>query len=71
MRFVLTIAALASWNASTHAHSLEKKDPRTTHIDAPEFVRLRVTRVPHLNADSPLKPDNMDMASFDKAGKAS
>ena len=44
----------------------------TTHLELGEgVVHLRVTRVPHLNADAPLKPDNMNMASFDKAGKVS
>jgi hypothetical protein len=43
----------------------------TTPFPAADVVHLRVTRVPHLNADTPLKPNNMDMASFDKAGKVS
>jgi hypothetical protein len=33
-------------------------------------VRLRVIKSPHLDCDSPLKPDDMSVASFDRAGKA-
>jgi hypothetical protein len=35
-----------------------------------EVVRLRVVKTPHLDCTSPLKPDDMTVASFDKAGKA-
>ncbi len=33
-------------------------------------LTLRVTRSPHLDCDSPLKPKDMRIADFDKAGKA-
>ena len=36
----------------------------------PDTIKVRAVRQPHLNGDTPLKPDNQQMASFDKAGKA-
>ena len=33
-------------------------------------IRVRAVRQPHLNGDTPLKPHDMQLASFDKAGKA-
>ena len=33
-------------------------------------IRVRAVRQPHLNGDTPLKPHDMQVASFDKAGKA-
>lgn len=43
---------------------------RTMIITAAQTITVTAVRAPHLNADTPLKPDNQQMASFDKAGKA-
>ena len=41
-----------------------------THVKQEEqVVHLRVVKSPHLDCTSPLKPDDMTVASFDKAGK--
>ncbi len=39
-------------------------------VHGQDVIKLRVTKSPHLDCDSPLKPNNMEVASFDKAGKA-
>jgi hypothetical protein len=39
-------------------------------VVAQDVLKLRVTKSPHLDCDSPFKPNDMEVASFDKAGKA-
>ena len=56
--------AVASASSSTGLHPA--RAPNSTAAS----IRVRAVRQPHLNGDTPLKPDNMHMASFDKAGKA-